>query len=817
MHRIEALLGQMTLEEKIAMVSGSGPWHTAGVKRLGIPPIKVTDGPNGARGDIMSGATAACFPVGVCLAATWNTELVYRVGEALGEEAKTKGAQLLLAPTINIHRTPLGGRNFECYSEDPYLTGRIAVAYVKGVQSRNVGVSLKHFVCNDSEFKRHILSAEVTERTLREIYLRPFEMVVREADPWSVMSAYNRINGIFASSHYELLTKVLKEEWGFKGFVVSDWGACLETVANANGGLDLEMPGPARTMGEKLVKAVRAGEVAEKTIDDKVRRLLRITVLSGRMDHPEEVEERSVNRPEDRALARRAAAEGMVLVKNEGMLPLDPASLKQVAVIGPNAVKGQIQGGGSSGVRPHYQVHPLEALKKRLGDGVKVRYEKGCLTHKYLPGFKTEHLKPMLGQEGQGFSLEYFDNLDFSGEPAETVLEERSKISWFGAFGSVVTTGRFSARLSAIYTPELDGVHTFGLMSAGLSRMFLNGEQIIDNWTRQTPGDSFYSFGTVEERQEVELKAGQPYELVIEYRRDHGFMIAGLQVGVLPPVPHDLMERAVEAAANADAAILVVGTNSDWESEGNDRADMSLPGRQDELIERVCAANPNTVVVLNVGSPVDMPWFEKAKAALITWFPGQEFGNALADVLFGEVNPSGRLPTTIPMRLEDTPAFTNYPGENNRVLYGERIFVGYRWYDTRDIKPRLPFGHGLSYTTFEYSEVSVKPVCRLGEPVKVAFKLTNSGERAGQEVVQLYVRDPEAQVARPRKELKAFKKVALKPGQSTLVEFSLDERSLAYWDQSEKAWVAEPGEFEILIGASSRDIRLRAVFILEAD
>jgi len=643
MDRVENLLSRMNLEEKVAMVSGSGPWHSTGVERLGIPPLKVTDGPNGARGNIVSGATAVCFPVGATLAATWNTDLIRRIGEVLGEEAKTKGAQVLLAPTINIHRTPLGGRNFECYSEDPYLTGRIAVSYVKGVQSRKVGATLKHFVCNDSEYQRHVLSVEVSERVLREIYLLPFEMAVKESDPWAVMTAYNRINGIFASSHKELLTRILREEWGFKGFTVSDWGASLETVANANGGLDLEMPGPARTMGENLLEAVQSGEVDEKTIDDKVRRLLRVTVLSGRMDNPEEVEEQSVDRPEHRALARRAAAEGMVLMKNEGVLPFDASALSRVAVIGPNAVRGNIQGGGSSGVRPHYQIHPLEAIEQRLGEGVHVSREAGCLTHKFLPGFKREHLKPMLGQEGNGFSLEYFNNLDFSGEPALTDVEAHSKISWFGAFASVVATGEFTARLSAIYTPAQTGTHTFGMASAGLSRMFINGEMIIDNWTRQTPGDSFYANGSAEERREVELTAGEEYQLVIEYRRTPGRFIAGVQVGVLPPVPGDLLERAVKAAAEAEAVILVVGTNGEWETEGNDRADMSLPGRQDELIQRVCAVNPKTAVVLNAGSPMDMPWFEEAPAVLQTWFPGQEFGNALADVLFGDVNV-GRYP-----------------------------------------------------------------------------------------------------------------------------------------------------------------------------
>jgi len=814
MHRVEELLNQMTLEEKVSMVAGSGTWHSTGVERLGVPPIKVTDGPNGARGDGQSGASAVCFPVGSCLAATWDCALIEQVGAALGEEAKTKGAQILLGPTVNIHRTPLGGRNFECYSEDPWLTARMAVAFIGGVQSQGVGTSIKHFVCNDSEFQRYVLSSDVGERALREIYLLPFEAAVKEAEPWTVMSAYNRINGIFASSHHELLTEVLKGEWGFQGFVVSDWGASLHTVENANGGLDLEMPGPARTMGDKLLQAVHSGEVAEETIDDKVRRLLRVTVLSGRMDHPDEVEEQAIDRPEHRALARRVAAEGMVLIKNEDILPFDEAALKTVAVIGPNAELGQIQGGGSSGVKPHYEVHPLAALRERLGDSARLIYEPGCTAHRYLPAFDPAQLRPAAGGDRGGLTIEYFDSPDFSGEPVLTDLEQGSKVTWFGGFARDVQLTGFTARLSGSFVPTESGVHGFSLMSAGLGRLLLNGEQIVDNWTSQTRGDSFYAGGSTEVRGEVELEAGVAYELCIEYRRGEEQLIAGLQFGALPPVPADLIERAVAAAEGADAAILVVGTNGEWETEGNDRRDLRLPGRQDELIEAVCAANPRTVVVMNAGSPVAMPWLERAPAVLQAWFPGQEFGNAMVDVLLGQVNPSGRLPSTFPVRIEDTPSFTNYPGEHRRVLYGEGLFVGYRWYDTRDIEPLLPFGHGLSYTSFEYGELSVDAEQRMGEIIHAELDVTNSGARAGSEVVQLYVRDPESRLTRPWKELKAFEKVSLAAGETRRVSFVLDERALAFWDPGLHEWVMEPGEFQLLVGASSRDIRTTAKFEL---
>ena len=820
MDRIEKLLSEMTLEEKVSMVAGSDAWHSTGVERLGVPPIKMTDGPTGARGDVNSGCSAVCFPVGSALAATWNADLLEQVGVALGQEARTKGAQVLLGPTVNIHRSPLGGRHFECYSEDPHLTARVAVAFVRGVQSQGVGCSVKHFVCNDSEFERHTISSEVGERALREIYLPPFEAAVKEADAWSVMAAYNRINGTYACSHRELLTEILKDEWGFRGFVVSDWGACLHTRENANGGLDLEMPGPTRTMGDKLLAAVKADEVHEATLDDKVRRLLRVSILTGRMDDPEEKDERSVDLPEHRALARRVAAEGMVLIKNEGVLPLDAGALQSVAVIGPNSATGQIQGGGSSVVKPHYQVHPLEAIRERLGQGVSVRHEPGCSIEKWVRPFDFEQVRPAAGDARPGLSLEYWGNRSFDGEPVARRVVRRCNAIWFGGVPPEVGTGDFSARYSGLFTPARSGTHTFGLMSAGRSRLLLDGSEIIDNWSSQQPGEAFFGRASSEVRGQVDLRAGEDYEIRFDFEPPKapstpGIQAPGIQFGVIPPDPEDPMECAVAAAREADAAIIVVGTNSEWETEGSDRASMELPGRQSELIEKVCAANPNAVVVTNAGSPIAMEWLDRVPALLHAWFPGQEFGNALADLLFGDANPSGKLPTTFPVRLEDTPAFTNYPGENDRVVYGEGLFVGYRWYDTRDIEPRLPFGHGLSYTSFAYGELSVPAAVKAGEPIEVEIEVANRGDRAGQEVVQLYVRDPVARLARPDKELKAFAKVGLEPGESTRVRFSLEQRALAYWDPSVAAWVAEPGEFELLAGSSSRDIRSRARFVLK--
>ncbi|HEY64224.1 MAG TPA: beta-glucosidase [Caldilineae bacterium] len=814
--QIEEWLAQMTLEEKVAMTAGSDMWHSTGVERLGIPPFKVTDGPNGARGASWRGAvTSACFPVGVALAATWNPELIYRVGVALGEEVKAKSAHILLAPTVNIHRSPLGGRNFECYSEDPYLTSRIAVAYIQGVQSQGVGACIKHFVCNDSEFERHTISSEVRERALREIYLPPFKAAVKEADVWAVMGAYNRLNGTYCCENRYLLSEILKGEWGFQGIVISDWGATKSTAASANAGLDLEMPGPARLMGPRLLQAVKDGQVSEEVIDDKVRRLLRIVLLSGVMEHPEEPE-KAIDKPEHRALIREVAGEGIVLLKNEGdLLPLDERKIKSVAVIGPNAKAARVMGGGSAKVTPHYVVSPLEGILSRCGDRIQVRYEQGCANYKRTPVLEAAWLTPAEG-EGTGLTCEYYNNPDLSGEPVATEMIRNLHFFWAGEVAPGVDPNQFSARLHGTLTVPETGTYTFSLTSAGLSRLYIDGKEVVDNWTEQRPGEAFFGMGSEEKTGQMELTAGRAYEIKIEYsKRDPG-RPGGLTVGCLPPVAGDALERAVQLAAQSDVALVFVGTNDEWESEGYDRTDMELPGRQNELVERVVAANPNTVVILQSGAPVTMPWLDEVPAVLEAWFSGQECGNAIADVLFGDVNPSGKLPTTFPKRLEDNPAYINYPGEKGQVFYGEGIFVGYRYYDKKKIEPLFPFGHGLSYTTFAYSNLrlSASEIDADGK-LQVSVDVQNTGTRAGKEVVQLYVRDVEAGVMRPEKELKGFQKIALEPSETKTVTFTLDREALSYYDPVQKAWVAEAGEFEVLIGSSSRDIRLRGTFTLK--
>jgi beta-glucosidase len=816
--RIETLLGQMTLEEKVSLLSGANLWETVAVPRLSIPSFKMTDGPNGARGDaIMGGQTAACFPVGSALASSWNKDLIGKVGVALGQEAKTKTAQVLLGPTINLQRTPIGGRNFECYSEDPYLTAEMAVAYSDGVQSENVGVCPKHFLANDTEFERHTISSNVGERALRELYLVPFEAVVSRSKPWSIMSSYNMINGTYASSHRELLVDVLKNEYGFDGFVVSDWGACKETVGNANGGLDLEMPGPARTFGSKLVDAVNSGDVDVSEIDDKVRRLLAVIIKSGRMDNPQDTAETSQDLPEHRALAFQAAVEGMVLIKNDkDVLPFIPQTLKTVAVIGPNAKQGQIQGGGSSGVKPHYQVHPLAGIIKRLGPDVEVLYEVGCSTHKYCPAITAGQLRTADGKDG--YLMQSFSEQDWSGEITMDRVMRTNRVSFWGAFAAVKRGAAFSARVSAKLTPNQSGLHTFGMFSAGQTRLFLDDVEVIDNWRSQEVGDSFYGMGSSEKRGQIELKEGREYDLRIDFLTSGDSMMSGVQFGMEPPVDENVIQKAVDAAAKSDCVIIVAGTNPDWETEGNDRADMTLPGEQDALIKRVLAVNRNTAIVMNSGSAVDMPWLDDAPALIQSWFGGQEFGAAIAALLFGDENPSGRMPLTVPHRLEDTPAYTSYPGENGQMPYGEGIYLGYRWYDTRQIEPRVCFGHGLSYSAFDYSNL-VMPKTSDAKNLVIQIDVTNTGNRVGQEVVQLYVHDVHSSLPRPAQELKGFEKVTLDARETKTVTFTLNPRSFSFWHTGLKqgaGWHLEAGEFEVRIGASSRDIRHKHIVTITA-
>lgn len=698
--RASDLLSRMTVQERAAMLSGSGWMESQPNARLGIPPIKMADGPMGVRSWAGSSAStntstakglATSFPAGIAMAATWDVELVEKEARAVAQEVKALGRDMILAPTVNINRTPLWGRNFEGYGEDPWLTSRMGVAYIKGVQSEKVIPSVKHFAANNQEFERHRIDEKIDERALHEIYFPAFKAAVQEAGVWAVMSAYNKVNGAWAAENSMLLTDTLQKQWGFKGFVISDWGSTYSTAPTVNAGMNLEMPGgePMRTwlarpdtqkngndggqlVPERVLAAVANGKLKQQAIDDSVRRILRVMFTAGLFDtsHPGGG---PVDTAEQRAIARQAATESIVLLKNEqGVLPLDSKKIRSLAVIGPSAATARTGGGGSSLVRPLYSISALEGIKEAAGTGLRVDYALG------------------VSMQGE--------------DPNAETPAERAR----------------------------------------------------------------------------------------------------------------LRDEAVALARRSDAVILVVGNSSKLESEGFDRPSMDLPAGQDELIEAVAAANKKTVVVLIAGSPVTMTrWIARVPAVLQAWYGGQEAGHAIGDIAFGVQNPSGKLPVTFPKQLADSPSHGFYPGENLHTTYGEGIYVGYRGFDKRGVEPLFPFGYGLSYTQFDYTNLSVMPAKVTADgPVNVSLRVRNRGTRAGAEIVQLYVRDVKSSVDRPLKELKGFRRVVLAPGESRNVSFSLDRQALAFYSTASHGWVAEPGEFEVWIGASSRDIRLRGKFEL---
>ncbi len=806
--QIEELLDEMTLEEQVSLLTGADFWTTVSIPRLGVPAFKVTDGPNGARGGIFKdGPSTACFPVGIALGATWNPALIERTGAALGAETKLKGARVLLGPTVNLQRTVYNGRNFECYSEDPWLSSELAIAYVRGLQSTGVAATIKHYVGNESEHQRMSMSSEIPERALRELYLLPFERAVKEAGVMAVMTGYNRVDGSFMADHRHLVTKVLREEWGFDGLVMSDWGAEHDTVQSVLAGCDLEMPGPTRERGDKLVAAVRDGRLAADAVRACARRVLQLADRLGSFADPVIPAERADDLPAHRALIRQLGAEGAVLLKNEaGVLPLSTQRGQTVALIGRAAILPQIMGGGSANVNAHYRVAPADALRAAC-PGVNFVHHAGADLHRYTPVL------------AQPMTLELFASTDLSGPVVATQIVPNSEVQWIGTAPPGVNPAAFSARTTLRYVADADGEHAFSLISAGVSRAKLNGELVLDAWTRWERGGTYFTFGCNEVVHRRELRVGEIVELVVEFSSavpagDAPQNFAVLRIGAARVLGEPDIVAAVEGARAADLAIVFAGLNAEWDNEGLDRPGIELPHRQNELIARVAEANPRTVVVLQSGSPLLLPWLDAVPAVLQVWYPGQECGNAIADVLLGAVDPGGRLPQTWPLRVEDTVAFgdtRNYPGVDGHVAYGEDLSIGYRHHEANGITPQFAFGYGLSYSTFVHDGLALdRNTLQPGEKLTVTLTVCNTGTRTGSEVVQLYVHDEASTLMRPSQELKAFSKVTLQPGQAQTVSLTLGMRAFAAYDDVRCAWVAEAGRFEVRLGASSADISQRA-------
>jgi beta-glucosidase len=804
--RVEDLVSRLTLGEKVRLMAGAAAFTLEGVARLDVPGIRVTDGPTGVRSQ--EGEAATVFPVGVAMAATWNPDLVGEVAAAIAREALALDNKVVLAPTVNIVRTPLWGRNFETYSEDPFLAGTLGAAFIAGLQGEGVGASLKHYAVNNQEARRMTVSAQVDERTLREIYLAAFEMAVKTAGPWTVMASYNKVNGAWASEHRQLLTDILKGEWGWDGVVVSDWGAVHSTAPAAAAGLDLEMPGPPRWFDEKLLAAAGAGEVDEARIDDAARRLVRLILRTGVLDG-KEAPTGELRSPRHRDIAARAAEEAVVLLKNDGdLLPLDAATIRALAVVGPNAAARRIQGGGSSQVRPGRQTSILAALETMLAGRCEVRHAEGGDNEPVPPAARPAMFSPDQGRREAGLLCEYFAARGFDAAPYRSRVERQ--------IGKLVSAAGRNEGLSALrwsgwLWPLRDGPHEFAVRAPGAARLILDGAALIDE---STPGvaDRMDTGGASATRKiaAVTLRAGRGYPIVIEYVRPADLEGLGWEyVGIGLRQPRGGIEEAAALAAGADAAIVVIGAASTSEGEGYDRENLDLPGDQNALVEAILAANPRTVVVVVGGAPYALPWIDHAPAVLVPWLGGEEGADAVARILFGHAEPSGRLPVTFPRRLEDTPAHPFYPG-GEAAPYGEGLYVGYRHFDRGPEPPLFPFGFGLTFTRFAYADLEAPEEVRAGDRVEVAFRVTNVGRRAGKETAQLYVRPRGPSVERPVKELKGFAKVALAPGETARLRLTLDARAFSFWDPGRHAWIAEPGAYDLLIGASAADIELQA-------
>ena len=822
--RLDALVRSLSVEDRARLTAGSGPWHAAGVDSIGLGEMLTQDGPNGVRGTTLpNGSSATCSPCGTGLGATWDVELVARVAARIGAEAKRAGVTYMLGPVINIVRSPLAGRDFECFSEDPLLTADLGVAYVTGMQSQGVAACPKHFVANDSEAHRTTVNCVVDERTLREVYFLPFEAVAR-GGAWSMMAAYNRVNGVHCTNNGDFIGGILREEWGWDGVLMSDWHATHDTVADANAGLDLEMPGPPKKFGPALAAAVRHGDVPEETLNCSALRVLELAARTGALPleaKPSAAPRRSAEPQEPlllsnsaaAALVRRAAADSFVLLANDGVLPLDPAALKRVAVVGPNAATPCTQGGGAAHISAPYAVTPLEGLRAALPAGVEIVQEPGCEIDLFLP--PLTRMDPVDLDGNPGLTVEFFRGQVPEGEPYSRYNVASSNLHLFGDLPAGLPQNDFAVRISAWITPRTSGPHKVAMRGLGGRRFFVDGALGADAWDQHGGVDVPTAlFAGKEEGGTFEFEAGKRV-LIVGEAHSTTQQPSLLALGCAEPERADGIAAAVAAARSAEVAIVVVGTDEAWESEGRDRKSTTLPGRQDELVERVAAVNRKTIVVVNSGCPMDLPWSEKVAAIIYAWLPGQEFGNALADVLLGIAEPGGRLPVTIARRPEDYPAYDTNPGADEELVYSEGVFGGYRGFDAAGVEPRFAFGHGLGYTTFEYESLELaSDGLAEGEPLQLRVRLRNTGTRPGKEVVQVYVADVESSVPRPKRELKGFAVVRLEPGATVELVMNLDDRDLAYWDAARHSWRIEPGFFEIQVGHSSRDIRLRQSFEL---
>ena len=799
--RIDALLEQLTTEEKVQLLTGRDFWTTWPIEKIGLRRILMSDGPSGVRGEVWDERDPSLnLPSATALSASWDRAIAKRYGAAAAVEARRKGVDVVLGPTINLHRSPLGGRHFEAFSEDPVLTGDLAASYVEGVQENGVAATPKHYIANDYETDRFTASTEVSDRALRELYLLAFEKAVTEAHAWAVMSSYNSINGVTASEN-ELLETPLNSEWGFDGIVVSDWTG-VRSVDSAKASQDVAMPGPNQWWSEgPLLAAVQSGDVPQAAIDRKVRRILTLAARVGALEGFEPVAAQPVNVEDGVAFVREAEAEGTVLVRNTGVLPLDPHAVSRIAVIGHNADQARTQGGGSATVVPSQVVSPLDGIRSAF-PGATVDHAIGAVVQEGIAEFPLSTItNPATGEPGA--------RVAFVKDGEELYVEDRraTALFWFG--GDAPTREADRLDITTTYTAPTTGTVRIGIGAAGRSRMWIDGELLLDEDVPFEGDQLGAAFLNPPARSvPVAVTAGQQVAIRIEYDVIQDETLGGVlayQFGTEPSDedPSVLIDAAVATATGADVAVVVVGTNSKVESEGYDRSSLALPGRQDDLVRAVAAANPNTIVVVNAGSPVEMPWRNDVAAVLLTWFGGQEYGNAVADVLTGATEPGGRLPTTWPATMADVPVLDVTPVDG-KVSYDEGVHIGYRAWLRAGTEPAYPFGHGLGYTTWTIDGVTATPTVREGDAVIVTATVANTGDRAGKHVVQVYASRESSAVDRPARWLVGFAPVRLGAGESTEVSIQVPARAFAHWvgEHRDGAWAYESGAFTLHVGAS---------------
>jgi beta-glucosidase len=791
--RVNSLLKKLTLDEKIDLIGGVDDFYIRANEKIGLPRLKMADGPVGVR----NYGPSTVFG-GIGLAATWDPDLAARIGATIGQDARARGVHFMLGPGVNIYRAPLNGRNFEYFGEDPFLAARIAVAYISGMQSQGVSATIKHFLGNNSEFDRHNTDSIIDERTMREIYLPVFEAAVKEAKVGAIMDSYNLTNGLHMTQNGYLNTEVAKKEWGFAGIMMSDWDATYDGVAAANGGLDLEMPWGKFMNRASLLPAVKAGTVSEATIDDKVRRILRTAIQFGWLDRDQTDLSISLLNIAGNQTALEAARSGMVLLKNDGnLLPLEKGSIKSIAVIGPDAYPAQPGGGGSAEAKPFTPVSYLEGIQEYLGDGTKVYYAPGLPTLDEMSKQMQFTTQATSGQTG--LKMELFNTSDLSGSPA--LVRYDKYVHYEPARGTNGAASNVSIRWTGFFTPAVPGQYLAFVQGPGENggyRLYIDKKLVLDNWKQ------WYAFvGEVP----VALTSG-PHEVELDYYAKIGWGKTSANLGIVRPETL-VSAEAKTLAAHADAVILAPGFDTASEGESADRTFRLSPG-QDELINQIAAVNKKTVVVMTSGGGVDMnAWIDRVPALLEAWYPGQEGGVAVAQLLFGESNPSGRLPISIERRWEDNATHDSYyPKDGSKkVEYSEGVFVGYRHFDKSTVKPLFPFGYGLSYTSFAYKNLTISPASS-AQQVSVAFDVTNTGTRAGADVAEVYVGDRHASVPRPVKELKGFKRVSLNPGETKNLVVKLDRRAFSYYDVKSHSWTVAPGDFDLFVARSATDIAL---------